>query len=142
MITLRPYQKDIARRGLAILRAYLIVYLALEVRTGKTLTALAIARDYGAKSVLFLTRKKAIGSIDDEDGQGDYQKLAPPFKMETINYEQVHKLRGGDYDLIFCDEAHGLGGYPQPPKRVEFLKQVTVGKPIIYLSGTPSPESF
>lgn len=144
MITLHPYQKDIATRGLAILQAHHILYLALEVRTGKTLTALAIAWKYGAKSVLFLTRKKAIGSIDndDEDSQGDYQKLAPPFKMETINYEQVHKLRAADYDLIICDEAHGLGGYPKPPKRVEHLQILAEKKPIIYLSGTPSPESY
>lgn len=144
MITLHPYQKDIATRGLAILRTHHMVYLALEVRTGKTLTALAIAWKYGAQSVLFLTHKKAIDSIDndDDDAQGDYQKLAPPYKMETINYEQVHKLRAADYDLIICDEAHGLGGYPQPPKRVEHLQILAENKPIIYLSGTPSPESY
>ncbi len=144
MITLHPYQKDIASRGLSILQAYHILYLALEVRTGKTLTALSIAWKYGATSVLFLTRKKAIGSIDndDEDTLGDYQKLAPPFKMETTNYEQVHKLRPEDYDFIIADEAHGLGAYPQPAKRVKYLRIIAEGKPIIYLSGTPSPESY
>lgn len=144
MITLHPYQKDIATRGLAILQAHHIVYLALEVRTGKTLTALAIAWKYGAKSVLFLTRKKAIGSIDndDEDAQGDYQKLNPPFKMETINYEQVHKLRAADYDLIICDEAHCMGAFAKPSSRTIFVKQIAVNKPIIFLSGTPSAESY
>lgn len=142
MITLHPYQIDIATRGLAVLRAYHILYLSMQVRTGKSLTAMYAAQLYGATSVLFLTKKKAIGSIDSEEAQGDYQKLNPPFKMETINYEQAHKLRGEDYDFIICDEAHGLGAYPQPAKRVQYLKVICESKPIVFLSGTPSPESY
>lgn len=142
MITLRPYQIDIATRGLAILRMHHILYLSMEVRTGKTMTAMHTAELYGARCVLFLTKKKAIGSIDDEDNDGDFQKLAPDFKMETINYEQVHKVRPEDYDFIICDEAHGLGAYPQPAKRVQYLVHIAKGRPIIFLSGTPSPESY
>lgn len=144
MITLRPYQTDIATRGLAILQAYHMLYLSMQVRTGKSLTAMYTAQLYGATSVLFLTKKKAIGSIDNDNEdqpEGDYQKLAPPYKMETINYEQAHKLRPEDYDFIICDEAHCLGAYPKPAKRVLYLSLICKGKPIIYLSGTPSPES-
>ena len=35
-----------------------IVYLAMEVRTGKTATALEVCRILGAKKVLFLTKKE------------------------------------------------------------------------------------
>ena len=42
---------------------YKIVYIAAEVRTGKSLMALLTAKKFGAKKVLFLTKKKAIDSI-------------------------------------------------------------------------------
>lgn len=144
LMILRDYQNDIANRGLSILQAHHILYLSMQVRTGKTLTALRIADLYGATSVLFLTKKKAIGSIsnDDEDAEGDFQKLAPGYEIGVTNYEQAHKLRPEDYDLIILDEAHCLGQYPTPAKRVKLLRELCKDKPIIYLSGTPSPESY
>ena len=56
---LRDYQIDIANQGLKIIQEKRIVYLAMQVRTGKTLTALKIAELFGAKNVLFLTKKKS-----------------------------------------------------------------------------------
>jgi superfamily II DNA or RNA helicase len=44
MITLRDYQVSNAKTGVEILRNLKILYLAMEVRTGKTLTALEVAR--------------------------------------------------------------------------------------------------
>lgn len=60
---LRSYQKAIVDRGVETLRRYGFVYLAMEVRTGKTLTALSIAEAMGVESVAFLTKKKALPSI-------------------------------------------------------------------------------
>ena len=60
---LRPYQKELSDKATEILKELNIVYLAMEVRTGKTATALTIAKNINAKSVLFLTKKKAIQSI-------------------------------------------------------------------------------
>lgn len=136
MIQLRPYQLDNAAKGLEILRNYWIVYLALETRTGKTLTALEIARRTGLKKVLFVTKKKAIQSIE-----SDYKKMSPDFELTVINYESVTKV-GKDFDLIIADEAHSLGAFPKPAKRVKDLKPIAFGKPIIYLSATPTPESW
>jgi superfamily II DNA or RNA helicase len=59
---LRDYQIQIAQNADVRLTKFGIVYLAMEVRTGKTLTAFETARLYGAQSVLFLTKKKAIES--------------------------------------------------------------------------------
>ena len=56
MIVLREYQKEIVDKGIITLNRHKIVYLSMEVRTGKTLTALSIARGY--KSVLFVTKKR------------------------------------------------------------------------------------
>ena len=66
MVEYRPYQKEIIKRGAEVLREHGFVYLAMEVRTGKTLTSLGIAEDVGAENVLFLTKKKAISSITND----------------------------------------------------------------------------
>lgn len=108
----------------------------MQVRTGKTLTALATADKYGAKGVLFVTKKKAIQSILD-----DHAGIGSPFQLEVINYEQLHNYTG-DPDLIILDEAHCLGQFPKPAVRTKLLKKICDGKPIIYLSGTPTPESY
>jgi superfamily II DNA or RNA helicase len=42
-IELRDYQVEIVDKACDILSAFRMVYLAMEVRTGKTLTSLAIA---------------------------------------------------------------------------------------------------
>lgn len=133
-IKLRDYQDSIVLEGSLILEKYKILYLAMEVRTGKTLTALSIAKVYN--NVLFVTKKKAISSIEN-----DYELLNPAYKLTVINYESLHKVNG-NFDLVIVDEAHGLGAFPKPSKRVKDLTPICRGKAIIYLSGTPSPESF
>lgn len=133
---LRDYQENIARQGAELLAKYRICYLAMECRTGKTLTALACAAMHGATSVLVITKLKAIPSI-----KADYFALNPTYNLEAVNYESAHKV-SGVYDLIILDEAHSLGAFPKPSKRAKAVKTLCKGKPIIYLSGTPSPESY
>jgi superfamily II DNA or RNA helicase len=91
---LRQYQKDISKQASEILEGKKIVYLSMEVRTGKTLTALNAAELYGAKNVLFLTKKRAIKSIED-----DYKNFGFSFDLMAINNESAHKFIG-KYDLI------------------------------------------
>lgn len=55
---LRDYQENISTDAAKLLGWTHIAYLCMEVRTGKTLTALAAAEKYGAKVVLFATKKK------------------------------------------------------------------------------------
>lgn len=136
MIKLREYQKKIAEDGVEILKEYKILFLAMEVRTGKTLTALSVAEKYRARKVLFVTKKKAIASIEN-----DYKKLNPGFEIVVINYESIHKV-DIDPDLIILDESHGLGAFPKPSQRAKSIKERCKNKPIIFLSGTPSPESY
>ena len=139
MVKLRKYQKDVVKEGLSCLQNNKIVCLSMEVRTGKTLTSLSIADAYGAESVLFISKKKAIteGSI-----QGDYSDLNPSYKIEFINYASVHKAVGGSYDLVIIDESHSLGAFPIKSKRVDRVKKICKGLPIIFLSGTFTPESY
>jgi superfamily II DNA or RNA helicase len=67
MIQFRDYQEQIIDRGLHTLQSHGFLYLSMEVRTGKTLTALGICdRMPDVNRVLFLTKKKAISSITDD----------------------------------------------------------------------------
>lgn len=131
---LRDYQIDISKRGYEILLKYGLLYLAMQTRTGKTLTALTICNNF--KSVLFLTKKKAIPSI-----QKDYTQSGYKFNITVINYESVHKTEG-EFDVVVCDEAHALGQYPKPSNRAKNIKKIIIEKPVIYLSATPAPESW
>jgi hypothetical protein len=133
---LRDYQYKISNEGLAILNKYGLVYLAMEVRTGKTITSLFIADKYGAKKVLFLTKKKALASI-----YSDFKKLNPSFDLYVTNYEQAHTIVES-FDLVILDEAHSLGQYPVSAGKVKIVKKLCKDLPVIYLSGTPSPESY
>ena len=63
MMKFRDYQLDIISKGVNIIRSSGFLYLAMEVRTGKTLTSLGIATLIKVQEVLFITKKKAIGSI-------------------------------------------------------------------------------
>jgi hypothetical protein len=132
----RPYQIDISNRAADIIRKYGLVYLAMQVRTGKTVTALLTAEKVGAGVILFLTKKKVISGILD-----DHNQLGLKADIIVTNYENIHKINQ-KFDIVICDEAHGLGQYPKPAQRVKKLKDLCKGKPIIYLSGTPTPESY
>ena len=62
----RDYQQDIINRGVDIVSTHGFLYLAMEVRTGKTLTSLGICERLNIENVLFLTKKKAMSSISDD----------------------------------------------------------------------------
>lgn len=136
MKTLRDYQEQNAILGAEKLRELNFVYLAMEVRTGKTATALKIAELYGSKSVLFLTKKKAISSI-----QEDYDDFGFKFNLTVINDESMHTA-DGEYDLVIHDEHHRFGAFPKPGIAAKKFKERFSHLPMIFLSGTPHPESY
>jgi hypothetical protein len=139
-VTFRGYQNDIIKKGSQILINHRFLYLAMEVRTGKTLTSLGIAEQVRAERVLFITKKKALSTISD-----DYSLLSPSYYMCVINYESLHTVMDEwKWDLIICDEAHGMGAFPKLSGRAEMVAEVIKKcKPmVILLSGTPTPESY
>lgn len=137
MIKLRPHQIEKSAELLEILKTYRVCYLRGEVRSGKTLTVLDTAKQYGANKVLFLTKKKAISSIQD-----DFDKFGYTYDITITNYESVHKVKSNDFDLVIYDEAHVLSGFPKPAKRVKLIKELFSKIPCILLSGTPAAESY
>lgn len=133
---LRNYQIENSIKAVEILTNYNIVYLSMEVRTGKTVTSLEVAKLYGAKNVLFLTKKKAIKSI-----LNDFNNFGYTFNLTVLNNESLH-LNSGNYDLIISDEHHRCGTYPKPNKVTKLIKERYSNLPMIFLSGTPHPESY
>jgi hypothetical protein len=139
-VTFRDYQVDIIERGTQILEKHGFLYLAMEVRTGKTLTSLGIADRINAERVLFITKKKAIGTIE-----ADYNLLMPSYKIKVINYESLHLVMYHEkWDLVICDEAHSMGAFPKPSQRAELVANVIItnNPKVILMSGTPTPESY
>lgn len=132
----RDYQNKIIEHAWNVINLHRFVYLAMEVRTGKTLTSLGLAQRLGIKRLLFLTKKKAISSIE-----SDYELLSPDYEMTCINYESIHKVEG-DFDMIILDEAHTLGAFPKPSKRAKQVASMIKNSFVCLLSGTPTPESY
>lgn len=133
----RQYQIELSSQGAEILQRLNIVYLQMEVRTGKTITALMTAEKNRAKNVLFLTKKRAISTI-----KSDYKILNPDFKLTVTNNESLHKLKENDFDLLISDEHHRNGAYPKPNRMTKDIKERFLKLPMIFLSGTPHPESY
>lgn len=140
MIQLRDYQQKIVSDGVGIIKEHGMLYLALAVRTGKTLTSLSICNELHVSEVLFLTKLKVIPGI-----KKDYNDLGCNFNLTCINYESIHKIDSKKWDVIVCDESHSVGSsYPKPSKRAKQVKDLVHKNKcnVIFLSGTPTPESY
>lgn len=133
---LRPYQLDIAQRAGTILDNHGVVLLTMQVRTGKTLTALHICATRGYSKVLFVTKKNVVDKVKDE-----FNKFGFVYTIIVTNYESLHNF-DGPYDCVIVDEHHCVGAFPKPSVRACELRRIVMDAPVILLSGTPTPESF
>jgi len=134
---LRDYQIKLSDEGTEILKRKKIVCFFMEVRCGKTLTALQTCENVNAKRVLFITKIKAFSSI-----QWDYDQMNYRFNLTIINRESLHKIEGNNFDVVVIDEVHGYSSFPKPSKFHKDIKLRFGNIPMIMLSGTPTPESF
>lgn len=132
------YQETLALKAFNILSERGLVYLAMEERTGKTLTSLLIAEHYRAKRVLVITKKKAL------DGWNTtISAYKPGFSVAVINYESLKKLEGLEFDFAIIDEAHyGLSSYPKPSSTAKVVQKFVYSLPVVFLSATPSSQSY
>lgn len=127
-----PHQIALAEVAYDVLAENMIAYLAMEERTGKTLTAVLVCEMAAVQSILVITKKKAL------DGWHETLAKFKHLKSYTVtNYHQVKKY-GMDYDLVILDEAHNyLSAFPKSSSMWDEVKAKTKGKPIIYISATP-----
>ena len=136
---MKPYQHqiDISSQALDILRKHMLVYLAMQERTGKTLTSILICEQTKCNNILVITKKKALVGWIDTLSKYKHNKT-----YECINYESLHKCTFKP-DLVIIDEAHSnLGAYPKVGKTWKEVFTFTKRKPIIYLSATPSAQTY
>ena len=132
------HQIEIADKAFKVLKENALVYLAMEERTGKTLTSILVAEQSKAKKVLIITKKKALEGWDETFRKFDVTKT-----YTSINYESLHKLSSKSFDLIIIDEAHSnLSAYPRVGTIWKKVYELTKGKPIIFLSATPSAQTY
>lgn len=136
-MTPKDYQVELADRAYAIIRDKMIVYLAMEERTGKTLIAILTAELLkGVRTVNVITTKKALPGWVDTLSQYNTDKV-----FTVTNYHNANTLVKSD--LLILDEAHNyISSYPSTKTIWEKVKRVSDGIPIIYMSATPHAESI
>jgi len=139
MFELRDYQEQNAQELACIIADLRIAYFSAECRTGKTLTALRVCEVLMKQNVLFITKKKAISSIESDYKMADFN-----FGIQIINYESVQKADLNGIDLVITDEAHVMGAYPKMSKRTKLIKDIIHKNncDLLMLSGTPNAESM
>lgn len=152
MITPWDHQVSIAKDAVEIIKDNMIVYLAMEERTGKSLTSLLMAEQLDVQRVLIITKKKALSGWT-ELLESAHSMLTKTYAV--VNYHQAWKLGDAQYDLIILDESHNyLSSYPKigasssqlaelrkqgkPNKSIyDAVKKLCCKKPICYVSATP-----
>lgn len=141
MIELYDYQVRCAADGTEIIKQHGIVYVAGEPRCGKTHIGLTIAQNMDAKRVLFITKanedtQKSVRK-DYNDGEYDFDLI-----LTTNNHVTIGKIPSSyPIDVVIVDEAHAFGAFPKPSARTVAAKKIIGSRPLIFLSGTPSPET-
>jgi hypothetical protein len=112
--------------------------MAMAERTGKTGTFIRTVELSSAKTCLVLTKKAAIDGILDQ-----IESFGASKDYTVTNYQSLHKLQKGDYDVIVLDEFHqSVCAYPKPSITMKSLIDICRQKPIIYVSATPFSESY
>jgi len=138
MISLRKHQVEWASKAYSILGEHGLVYNTSLERTGKTLSSIELVRLTTRQSCLVLTKKAAI-----PDWLIAIEGYNHGKTFQVINYESVHKIEPGSFDIVILDEAHhSLGKYPKPSKTFLKVAKLVYGLPLIYLSATPHAETF
>lgn len=132
------HQIELAEQGYQLLKEHMIVYFAMEERTGKTVTCLLTAEHTSAavKNVLIITKKKAL------DGWvGTLAKLSGLKKTyQVASYHSAGKVTIKP-DLVILDESHSyISGVPKPSAMWKTIAGLTKNCPIIYSSATPAAQ--
>lgn len=106
-------------------------------RSGKTLATIdAIEKLPDVKSVLWITKKSAIGGIE-----SDLQLYGTAKQYTVVNYESLHKVTCMP-GLIVLDEFHyAISSFPKTPAKAKIIRDRWLQVPKILISATPAPES-
>lgn len=137
MITPRSYQLECITAGIEKIQKHWLVYLAMEMRLGKTLCSLVIAREIKARRVLFITTRKAYPGV-----VADHALLDPAYEFTVTTHGMAKKFLNYNPDVVIVDETHRMGAFPKVGKTWSTIRRICDGRRVMMLSGTPSPESY
>jgi hypothetical protein len=127
---LLPHQKKASKAIQKKLNKHNICLFVGEVRSGKSLSFIDAVYD---KKALIITTVKAMKDL----------KNIIPDNFDIINYHSCQKLHHNDYEVIILDECHNyITGYPKRSAIWTNVQIHTKGKPIIFSTGTPTPEGY
>lgn len=140
MVNLREVQKRIIKESIEKLEKYGVVYIAAEMRVGKTLASAYIADMMTPENatIFVCTPLKVI------------EAFAKAFKdigirnknVVIVNPENLHKILTLKPYFSIIDEAHSFGKIGGLGVRGRQLKRIVpYSKYVILMSGTPTPES-
>lgn len=138
MMIPRLEQVGLAKEGYSILKEHMIVYLAMEERTGKSLTAVLIAEMCkNVEVILVVTKKKALAGWQNLIANYSCCKQIHLTTYSSFNEDNIKP------DIIIIDEAHNyVAGYPKPSATWVKVKRLALRKPLIYLSATPHAQGY
>lgn len=149
-----PYadQIEVASEAYHVLREHMMVYLAMEERTGKSISCLLIAEMCkNVENILIVTTKGALGlefpKKKEDEGWLNLLRLYNSYKnFQAINYHQVSKVTMKP-DLVILDEAHNYitalpGKRGKLSKIYLDVKKICKNVPIIFSSATPHPQGY
>lgn len=133
-----PHQLDAGERAVKLLRKHMIAYLAMEERTGKTLSAILACEALDVERILVLTKKgKPLEGWLDTLAKFKHNKV-----YVVTNYHQAHK-QAANYDLVVLDESHNyISSFPKRSKLWAIVRKLTAKKPILYISATPHAQGY
>lgn len=124
---LKPHQLEAVSRMLKYPRYGFF----LGTGTGKTLIAISYLMTLNVNKALIVTPKKVIGQYRNE-----IDKYIPNNNHIVINYDQVHKYIGQDFDALILDESHKAKNVSSNISKT--LKEISKRCKDVYLfTGTP-----
>jgi hypothetical protein len=132
-LELDKQQRKTSKKLFYLLKNKKMAILSGETRSGKTLVFLEAASQLGVKT-LVVTQKNAIKGIE-------AQSNSP--HISVTNYSQVKNLpKNSNFGLIVLDECHRwIAKYPKTSTIWNNLKPYCKGVPIVFSSGTLTPET-
>lgn len=129
-ITLRDYQLDNLKK---LKKMQWRGCIGDDVGLGKTIQALTVIKNTGARKVLVVCPKTLI-----EMWKREIKRYFPKLYFDVTNYEQLKGSRPIGFDLVICDEAHYIKTHTA--QRTEaVLRYIDMSKYFLFLSGTLAP---
>ncbi len=140
-VSLYDYQQRVVSEAIEKLRRYRFVYLAMDMRTGKTIVSLSIAKTLGCEKVLVIYPNRNVEKAFIEMAE----KIGINIDTSSNHTDTIKKYIGNNYDCVIVDESHNFKAYPKPSSRAVSLRELVskCDNPyIVLLSGTPHPEGY